>query len=125
MNRVKSTTRRKKRDNILKEAKGYFGSKHKLKKTAKEQVMRSQKYSYVGRKQRKRVFKSIWINRINIACRNYPEKKLNYSKLMRLLRLSQIKINRKNISEMIVKDQNLFNKLIEKINDPWEEIKNK
>lgn len=124
MNRVRNSAKNiKKRKKLIKQAKGYFGSKHKLKKTAKEQIMRSQRYSYIGRKEKKRMFKSIWINRINIACRNNKKYKLNYSTFMRFLKLSQIRLNRKTISEMIIKEPELFDKLLEKIKNPWEKEK--
>ncbi|WNE41797.1 MAG: 50S ribosomal protein L20 [Mycoplasmataceae bacterium] len=104
------TKRRRKK--ILKQAKGYFGSKHKLFKTAKEQLMNSYFYSYRDRKQKKRDFRRLWILRINNACREIG---LTYSNFIRLLNLSQIKINRKQLSEMCVNQPESFSTLISQV----------
>lgn len=104
---VASRARRKKR---LKLAKGYFGSKHRLYRTANEQVMRSQRYAYIGRKQVKRDMRKLWITRINAAAR------LNgttYSQLTHGLRLADIQINRKMLSEMAIHDEAGFSSLVE------------
>ena len=95
---------------ILKQAKGYFGSKHRLFKTAKEQVMHSGKYAYRDRRQNKRNFRKLWITRINAAARMND---LSYSRLMHGLKLANIAINRKMLSEMAIHDAEGFTKLCE------------
>jgi len=109
MARVKGgfTTRRRHKK-ILKLAKGYFGSKHRLFKTAKEQVMKSQLYAYRDRRQRKRDFRKLWITRINAAARLNG---LSYSKFMHGLKLAGIDINRKMLAELAVSDAEAFAKL--------------
>src|SRR6266487_5365254 len=89
------TRRRKKR--ILKQAKGFFGSKRKLFKTAKEQVEKSLTYAYRDRKKNKSRHRQVWIMRLNAACR---KEGLNYSRFIHLLTLAQIKLNRKQLTEM-------------------------
>jgi large subunit ribosomal protein L20 len=106
---------RQRRKKILKHAKGYFGSKHKLFKTAKEQLMRSWAYAYRDRKVRKRDFRRLWIIRLNNACR---EKGLTYSRFMRLLTLAQIKLDRKQLSEMAIHQPQYFDTLISKVQNP-------
>ena len=88
---------RKRRKKTLKLAKGYWGSKSKHFKMAKEQVMKSGNYAFVGRKQKKRDFRSLWITRINAACR---AEGVNYSTFMNGLKKSGIELNRKFVSEM-------------------------
>ena len=93
MARVKGgTVTRKRRKRVLKLAKGYYGSKHTLFKTAKEQVMNSYNYAYRDRRQKKRDFRKLWIARINAAARMNG---LSYSKLMHGLKVAEIDINRK------------------------------
>ncbi|MDQ1911698.1 50S ribosomal protein L20 [Paenibacillus sp. GD4] len=99
-------TRRRKK--ILKLAKGYFGSKHRLFKTAKEQVMKSLMYAYRDRRQKKRDFRKLWIVRINAAAR---QNGLSYSKLMHGLKLAGIEVNRKMLADLAVNDINSFNQL--------------
>ena len=99
---VASRNRRKK---VLKLAKGYFGSKHLLYRTANEQVMRSLRYAYRDRKQLKREMRKLWIARINAAARMNG---LSYSKLMHGLSLANITINRKMLSEIAIHDANGF-----------------
>jgi len=110
---------RQRRKRIIKSAKGYFGSKHKLFRTAKEQTMRSAAYSFRDRKQKKRDFRKLWITRLNIACKQRTQLGLNYSKLVNLLKLSQIKINRKELSEMAIINPKQFDALLTKIQNPW------
>ena len=119
MNRASNTpVTRRRRKKVLKQAKGYFGSKHKLFKTAKEQVMRSLSYAYEGRKQRKRDFRSkIWIPRLNIHLRG--KYGIRYSQFIRLLNLAQIKINRKQLSEMAIHQPQHFDALVSKVQNPW------
>ena len=109
--RVKgSTPTRNRRKRVLKQAKGYFGSKHLLYRTAHEQVMRSLRYSYIGRKQTKREMRKLWIARINAAARLNG---LSYSKFMYGLKLANITMNRKMLAEMAVNDPAGFAQLAE------------
>ncbi|MCF0109255.1 MAG: 50S ribosomal protein L20 [Erysipelotrichaceae bacterium] len=104
--RVKgSTPTRNRRKKVLKLAKGYFGSKHLLYRTANEQVMRSLRYSYIGRKQTKREMRKLWIARINAAARMHD---LSYSKLMHGLKLANVNMNRKMLSEIAIHDEKGF-----------------
>jgi len=109
MARVKGgfvTRRRHKK--VLKLARGYFGSKHRLFKTAHEQVMKSLMYAYRDRRQTKRNFRKLWIVRINAAARMNG---LSYSKLMHGLKLAGININRKMLADLAVNDLKSFNDL--------------
>ncbi len=109
--RVKgSTPTRNRRKKILKAAKGYFGSKHLLYRTANEQVMHSLKYSYIGRKQTKREMRKLWIARINAAVRPYD---LSYSKFMHGLKLANINVNRKMLSEVAIHDAEGFKAIVD------------
>ena len=99
---------RKRRKKILKLAKGYFGSKHRLYKTANEQVMKSLQYAYRDRRQKKRDFRKLWITRINAAARM---NNLSYSKLMYGLKLAGIDINRKMLAELAIDDALAFTKI--------------
>ncbi len=109
--RVKgSTPTRNRRKRVLKLAKGYFGSKHLLYRTAHEQVMRSLRYSYIGRKQTKREMRKLWIARINAAARMNG---LSYSKLMHGLKLANVSINRKMLSEVAIHDESAFKNICE------------
>ncbi|WP_341266475.1 50S ribosomal protein L20 [Candidatus Phytoplasma fraxini] len=99
------TARHKKRKKILKLAKGYFGSKSTLYKTANEQVMRSLQYAYRDRRQKKRNFRKLWITRINAAC---LQNDIRYSKFIHGLLLSNIEINRKILSDMAFNEPNMF-----------------
>lgn len=99
---------RRRRKKILKLAKGYFGSKHRLFRTANEQVMRSFMYAYRDRRQRKRDFRKLWIVRINAAARLNG---LSYSKLMHGLKLAGIEINRKMLADLAVNDAKAFSEL--------------
>lgn len=111
MARVKGgfTTRRR-RKKILKLAKGYYGSKHTLYKTAKEQVMHSFKYAYRDRRQTKRNMRKLWIARINAAARL---NEISYSKLMHGLKLANIELNRKMLSEIAITDPKGFTKIVD------------
>ena len=101
---------RQRRKRILKLAKGYFGSKHTLYKTANQQVMKSLSYAYRDRKRRKRDFRRLWIARINAAARLNG---LSYSKFMYGLKLAEVDINRKMLAEMAVNDAEGFAALAE------------
>ena len=109
MARVKGgTVSRARRKRVLKLAKGYFGSKHTLYKTANEQVMHSFKYAYNDRRKLKGNMRKIWIARTNAAARMND---LSYSRLMHGLKLANISINRKMLSEMAIHDAESFTKL--------------
>ncbi len=100
----------KKRRKIMKQAKGYYGGKHRLYRVAKQQVMRSGYYAYVGRKQKKRDFRKLWIARINAAARMND---LSYSRLMHGLKMAGIDLNRKVLSEIAISDPKAFAALCE------------
>ena len=100
----------KKRRKIMKLAKGYYGSKSKQYRAAQEQVMRSLRYAYIGRKQKKRDFRSLWITRISAACKMNG---MNYSTFMHGLKVAGIQINRKMLSEMAISDPVAFTALCE------------
>ena len=102
---------RKRRKKVLKLAKGYFGAKSKLFRTAKEAVMKSGQYAYIGRKQRKRDFRRLWITRISAAVAPYG---LNYSKFMNGVKKAGIEMNRKSLSEMAIQDAAAFAAVVEK-----------
>ena len=111
MSRVKgSVSTRKRRKRILKLAKGYYGAKHKLFKTAKEQVMNSYYYAFRDRRQKKRDFRKLWIARINAAARMNG---LSYSKLMHGLKLADIEVNRKMLADIAIADAAAFTALAE------------
>ena len=101
----------KKRRKILKLAKGYWGGKSKLYRVAREAVMKSQQYAYVGRKNKKRDFRKLWITRINAAARING---LSYSKLINGLKIAGVDINRKMLSELAISDPAAFAVLAEK-----------
>ncbi|MBR4830494.1 MAG: 50S ribosomal protein L20 [Bacilli bacterium] len=99
---------------ILKNAKGYFGSKHRLYKTAKEQLMHSGVYAYRDRRQKKRDFRKLWITRINAECRN---NEISYSKFIDGLNKAGISINRKMLAELAVSDTKAFSALVKEAKD--------
>ena len=96
---------RKRRNKILKMAKGYWGAKSKHFKMANEQVMKSLTYAYVGRKRKKRDFRQLWITRISAACKSNG---MNYSTFMHGLKLAGVEINRKMLAEIAVSDKEAF-----------------
>nr|MDH3093726.1 50S ribosomal protein L20 [Bacillus velezensis] len=109
MPRVKGgTVSRQRRKKVLKLAKGYFGSKHRLYKVANQQVMKSGNYAFRDRRQKKRDFRKLWITRINAAARMNG---LSYSRLMHGLKLSGIEVNRKMLADLAVNDLTAFNQL--------------
>ena len=111
MTRVKSGVETKRRHKkILKEASGYFGSKHRLFKSAKEQLMHSSVYAYRDRRQKKRDFRKLWITRINAACRMND---ISYSKFIDGLNKAGITINRKMLAEIAINDMDAFKELVE------------
>ena len=94
---------------VLKQAKGYFGSKHRLYKTAKEQLMHSGQYAFRDRKQKKREFRKLWITRINAACR---QNDISYSRFIEGLTKAGVEINRKMLSEIAINDPKAFTDLV-------------
>lgn len=111
MPRVKGgTVTRQRRKKVLKLSKGYYGSKHTLFKTAKQQVMKSHMYAYRDRRQKKRNFRKLWIARINAAARMNG---LSYSKLIHGLKLSEIEMNRKMLADLAVNDPAAFTAIAE------------
>lgn len=108
--RVKGgTVHNARRKKVLKQAKGYFGSKHRLYKTAKEQVMHSGAYAYRDRRNRKRDFRKLWITRINAACRLND---ISYSKFINGLNLAGVTVNRKMLAEIAVDDEKAFAEIV-------------
>ena len=101
---------RKRRKKVLKLSKGYFGSKSRLFKTAKQQVMKSGNYAYVGRKNKKRDFRRLWITSISAACKLNG---INYSSFMNGLKKANVTLNRKMLSEIAIHDADAFKSLVE------------
>ena len=115
MSRVKgSNIHKNRRKKVLKMARGYFGSKHKLYKTAKEQVMHSLRYAYRDRRQNKREMRKLWITRINAACRMND---ISYSKFIAGLNKAGIEVNRKMLSEVAIDNPKAFTKLVKVAKD--------
>ena len=111
MARVKGAlSTRKRRKKILKAAKGYWCAKSKHFKMAKQAVLKSGNYAYIGRKQKKRDFRSLWITRISAACKMNG---IYYSRFMYGLKKSGIELNRKMLSELAISDPNAFSSLVE------------
>ena len=111
MARIKgAVTTRKRHKKILKLAKGYRGAKSKQFRTANEAVMKSLSYAYIGRKQKKRNFRQLWITRINAAARMND---ISYSKFMNGLKKAGITLNRKVLADMAVSDPEAFKALVE------------
>ena len=118
MTRVKTGTVSKKRHKkVLKAAKGYFGSKHRLYKTAKEQLMHSGQYAFRDRKQKKRDFRKLWITRINAACR---ENEISYSRFIEGLNKAGVEVDRKMLSEIAIADPKAFADLVKVAKDALE-----
>ncbi len=115
MTRVKNgVTTKKRHKKVLKAAKGYFGSKHRLYKTAKEQLMHSGQYAFRDRKQKKRDFRKLWITRINAACR---ENEISYSKFIDGLNKAGVELNRKMLSEIAINDPKAFSEIVKVAKD--------
>lgn len=113
MARIKgAVTTRNRRKKVLKLAKGYWGAKSKHFKMAKQAVMKSGNYAYIGRRQKKRDFRKLWITRISAACRMNGT---NYSSFMNGLKKSGITLNRKMLSEIAIADAEGFAKLVEQV----------
>lgn len=118
MARVKGAlATRKRRKKVLKLAKGYFGAKSKLFKTAKEAVMKSGNYAYIGRRQKKRDFRRLWITRISAACKING---INYSSFINGLNKAGVAINRKMLADLAVNDADGFAALVKTANKALE-----
>lgn len=100
----------KRRKKVLKLAKGYYGARHRLFRTAKQAVMKSGRYAFIGRKQKKREFRKLWIARISAGCKMNG---MNYSTFMNGLKKSGVTLNRKMLSEMAIHDAAGFTALCE------------
>ncbi|MGH7458987.1 MAG: 50S ribosomal protein L20 [Longimicrobiaceae bacterium] len=105
-----SVARNRRKKRVLKQAKGYFGKRKNLYKTAKEAVERAQRYAYRDRKNRKRDFRRLWIVRINAAARQHD---LSYSRLMDGLGKAGVEIDRKQLADLAVRDSDAFGRLVE------------
>jgi len=115
MTRVKNgVTTKARHKKVLKAAKGYFGSKHRLYKTAKEQLMHSGQYAFRDRRQKKRDFRKLWIVRINAACR---ENEISYSRFIEGLNKAGVEVNRKMLSEIAINDPKAFSELVKVAKD--------
>lgn len=111
MTRVKGgTVSKNRRRKVLKQAKGYFGSKHRLYKTAQEQLFHSGAYAYRDRKANKRNFRKLWITRINAACR---ENEISYSKFINGLNIAGVTVNRKMLAELAIDNKEAFTNLVD------------
>ena len=111
MTRIKGgVVARKRRKKVLKEAKGYFGSKHRLYKTAHEQVMNSGSYAFRDRRQKKREFRKLWIARINAACKSND---ITYSRFINGLTIAGVYVNRKMLSELAIDNPEAFKDLVQ------------
>jgi len=113
MARVKrAVMTKKRRKKVLKMAKGYYGAKSRLFKAAKQAVMKSGQYAYIGRKQKKRFFRRLWISRISAACKLNG---MNYSTFMNCVKKSNVNLNRKVMSEMAIASPLAFKKLCDEM----------
>ena len=101
---------RKRRKKWLKKAKGFFGGRRKLYQTARETVQRAMVFSTRDRKKRRRNYRTLWIIRLNAACR---EQGLSYSRFLAMLKRANILLNRKSLAELVVRDRDSFNRLVE------------
>lgn len=100
----------KKRRKVMKAAKGYRGSRSTLYRVAKQSVMKARAHAYIGRRLKKRDMRSLWIARINAACR---QNDISYSKFMHGLKLANVELNRKVLSNLAIEDPAAFSKLVE------------
>jgi len=111
MARVKrGVTARKKHKKILKQAKGFYGARSRVFRVAKQAVIKSLQYAYIGRKQRKRQFRALWITRINAGAREHG---MSYSRLINALLKANIEIDRKVLADLAVNDKPAFAKIVE------------
>ncbi len=107
---------RRRAKSILKKAKGFRGSRSKLYRIARNATFKSLRYAFIGRKQRKRDFRNLWIARISAACRNAD---ISYSRFMHGLKKLNIDINRKILANLAIEDIESFNQLVEKVKKAW------
>lgn len=108
---IDGTKRKKRRQKLLKHAKGYWGRRSNLYRTAKDAVAKSLSYAYRDRRNKKRTFRALWITRISAACR---QEDMNYSSFIHGLELAGIQINRKALSNLAIEDPNAFSALVAK-----------
>ncbi|EKE01413.1 MAG: 50S ribosomal protein L20, partial [uncultured bacterium] len=108
----RGVTARARHKKVLKKAKGYYGARSRVFRTAKQAVIKAGQYAYIGRKQRKRQFRSLWIIRVNAAAR---QNGLSYSKFIAGLKLANIEIDRKILADIAVHDKNAFAVIAEKV----------
>jgi len=108
---IDGTKRKKRRQKLLKHAKGFWGRRSNLYRTAKDAVAKSLSYAYRDRKTKKRNFRALWITRISAACR---QQDMNYSSFIHGLELAGIQINRKALSNLAIEDPKAFSTLVEK-----------
>jgi large subunit ribosomal protein L20 len=108
---IDGTKRKKRRQKLLKHAKGYWGRRSNLYRTAKDAVAKSLSYAYRDRRNKKRNFRALWITRISAACR---QEDISYSSFIHGLELAEIQINRKALSNMAIEDPNAFSALVAK-----------
>ncbi len=111
---VDGTRHKKRRNKVLKQAKGYWGRRSKLYRTAKDAVAKSLTYAYRDRKNKKRTFRALWIARISAACRSQG---INYSRFMNGLKRLEIGLNRKALSNMAIEEPETFTELVNKVKD--------
>ncbi len=109
---VDGTRRKDRRKKVLKQAKGYWGSRSKLYRTSKDAVAKALSYAYRDRKRKKRDFRRLWITRISAACRNEGT---TYSQFMNDLKKSGIELNRKALSNLAIEDKQAFKTLVDKV----------
>lgn len=113
MPRVKrGVTARARHKKMLDKAKGYYGARSRVFRTAKQAVIKAGQYAYIGRKQRKRQFRSLWIVRINAAVREHG---LSYSKFVAGMKLANVEVDRKILSDIAIYDKPAFGLLVEKV----------
>ena len=108
---IDGTKRKKRRQKLLKHAKGYWGRRSNLYRTAKDAVAKSLSYAYRDRRNKKRTFRALWITRISAACR---QQDISYSSFIHGLELASVQINRKALSNMAIEDPNAFSELVVK-----------
>lgn len=111
MRSVSGTIHKNRRKKVLKRAKGFRGGRRRLYRTAKDAVMKSDQWAYRDRKQKKRHFRSLWIMRINAACRQHE---ISYSKFINGLTKAHIEIDRKNLSELAINHPEAFKAVVER-----------
>ncbi len=113
MPRVKrGVTARARHKKVLKKAKGYYGARSRVFRTAKQAVIKAGQYAYIGRKQRKRQFRSLWIIRVNAEVRKHD---MSYSKFIAGLKLAKIEVDRKILADIAVHDKNAFAAIVAKV----------